>query len=341
MNLLIVTQKVNKNDSNLGFFHNWLLEFSKHCEKLTVVCLEKGEYDLPDNVKVLSLGKEKGVSKLTYLRRFYKYIFGEKKNYDYVFVHMNVEYVILGAWFWKMWGKKIGLWYMHKSVTGKLKMAEKLADFIFTGSKDSFRLRSDKLKILHHGIDSNLFSFQDRPIGQPLRFLTVGRVSVSKNLDLMIDLIAKLKNRMSDEPIFDIVGAPIYNKDEDYKQLLETKINDLSLNNINFVGSIANVDLPSFYQKTDIFLNFSDTGSLDKTILEAMSCGALVVSSNDSAREFLPDALFVSEKNADKIADNIVDLINQDNINLKKELSHFVKEKHSLKKLVVEILENY
>ena len=199
----------------------------------------------------------------------------------------------------------------------------------------------DKLKILHHGIDSNLFSFQDRPIGQPLRFLTVGRVSVSKNLDLMIDLIAKLKNRMSDEPIFDIVGAPIYNKDEDYKQLLETKINDLSLNNINFVGSIANVDLPSFYQKTDIFLNFSDTGSLDKTILEAMSCGALVVSSNDSAREFLPDALFVSEKNADKIADNIVDLINQDNINLKKELSHFVKEKHSLKKLVVEILENY
>ncbi len=59
MKLLILTQKVDKNDDILGFFHGWIAEFARYCEKVTVVALEVHEYDLPRNVKVLSLGKEK------------------------------------------------------------------------------------------------------------------------------------------------------------------------------------------------------------------------------------------------------------------------------------------
>ena len=113
MNLLILTQKVDKNDAILGFFHSWILEFAKNYEKVTVICLYEGEHNLPNNVKVLSLGKEKGVSKITYLYNFYKFIFQERKNYDKVFVHMNQIYIILGGLFWKLSGKEIGLWYAH------------------------------------------------------------------------------------------------------------------------------------------------------------------------------------------------------------------------------------
>lgn len=101
MNLLILTQKVDKNDSNLGFFHRWLEEFSKKCEKVTVICLYKGEYSLPNNVRILSLGKEKGVCRLKYLFNFYKYIFKYRREYDSVFVHMNQIYMILGGSWWK------------------------------------------------------------------------------------------------------------------------------------------------------------------------------------------------------------------------------------------------
>jgi len=58
MKLLIITQKVDMNDDVLGFMHGWINEFAKHCEKITVICLQKGEHELSDNVKVLSLGKE-------------------------------------------------------------------------------------------------------------------------------------------------------------------------------------------------------------------------------------------------------------------------------------------
>ncbi len=52
MKLLILTQKVDINDDVLGFFHRWILEFAKHYEYITVIALEIGEYNLPENVKV-------------------------------------------------------------------------------------------------------------------------------------------------------------------------------------------------------------------------------------------------------------------------------------------------
>ena len=167
MKILICTQKVDKNDPILGFFHRWLEEFAKNTEKLTVICLEKGEYNLPENVKVLPLGKknlETGfplgnpVSKLLYLIRFYKYIWRERQNYDAVFVHMNPEYVILGWAYWKILGKKIALWYVHKYVNLQLRLAEKFADKIFTASPESFRLPSKKVEIMGHGIDIEKFT---------------------------------------------------------------------------------------------------------------------------------------------------------------------------------------
>lgn len=341
MNLLIITQKVNKYDSNLGFFHNWILEFAKHCSKLTVICLEKGDYDLPDNVKIFSLGKESGRSKIKYLFRFYKYIWQQRKNYDHVFVHMNGEYIILAAWLWKFLNKKIGLWYMHKSVTNKLKLAEKLTDIIFTGSKDSFRWPSKKVKILHHGIDNKLFYFHDKKFSKYLNFLTVGRISESKNIHLMIDLMSYLKDKIGYEPELKIIGAPIYDKDKKYLETLHDRIDKLGLKNVDFLGSVINTKLPPFYQEADLFLNFSDTGSLDKAILESLSCGTLVISSNDSSREFLPSELFVEGKNIEIIGNKVLALLDKELYYLKESLNLFVKEKHSLKNLVIDILKLY
>ena len=110
MKLLIITQKVDRDDPILGFFHRWIEEFAKHCENIIVICLEKGEYNLPKNVQVLSLGKEERESRLAYIKRFYSYIWHKRKEYDSVFVHMNQEYVLLGGFFWKAMRKRVILW---------------------------------------------------------------------------------------------------------------------------------------------------------------------------------------------------------------------------------------
>src|SRR3989344_1746143 len=126
MKLLILTQKIDDNDDHFTFFLDWVLEFSDYFEKVTVVALWVKGYDLPSNVEVLSLGKESGESRVKYLFRFYKYIFLNRKDYDSVFIHMNVEYVILGGLFWRLMKKNVSLWYVHKHTDLKLFSAEKL-----------------------------------------------------------------------------------------------------------------------------------------------------------------------------------------------------------------------
>ena len=165
MKLLVITQKVDEHDSNLGFFLVWLKTLATRFEDITVICLEAREYQLPDNVTVLSLGKEHRLSQWQYLRRLYTYIWQYRHDYDHVFVHMNPEYVILCGLLWRLWNKKILLWYTHKSVDIKLRIAEFLVTKIFTASKESFRLRSNKLQVMGHGIDVTLFAHQQSQPG--------------------------------------------------------------------------------------------------------------------------------------------------------------------------------
>jgi len=172
MKLLIVTQKVDIHDDLLGFFHRWIEEFAKHCESVTVICLEEGRYELPTSVRVLSLGKEEGRSKVKYLKRFYSYIWQERKNYDAVFVHMNTEYIVLAGWLWRLLGKKIALWHVHFEVNLRLWIAEKLAHVIFTTTRDGCRVKSRKVKEVGHGIDVERFlCARDKEIKEPIRML--------------------------------------------------------------------------------------------------------------------------------------------------------------------------
>lgn len=157
MRLLVCTQTVDRNDPVLGFFHSWLLEFGKQCEKVVVICLKEGEHSLPSTVEVYSLGKEKGALRLVRWMRALVFIVVLRKKYDAVFVHMNPEYIVLGGPLWRLWGKRVVLWYVHRSVTLRLRIATLFANAIATASKKSFRLKSKKIKILGHGIDTDLF----------------------------------------------------------------------------------------------------------------------------------------------------------------------------------------
>lgn len=322
--LLIVTQKVNKNDPILGFFHRWIIEFAKHWQTVTIICLEKGEYKLPENVKVLSLGKEKGGLKIGYFLNFYKYIWRERKNYDAVFVHMNPIYIVFGGIFWRLSGKKIALWYTHKSVDLKLRIAEVLTHKIFTASKESFRLNSKKMEVMGHGIDMELFKPISRVHGECFEICSVARISQTKNQHVMIDTIEVLKNNGFNARLF-IVGNFLTSKDKVYEEMIKNKVKDKNLSKeVFFCGTIIPQKIPAFLQKMDLFINLSNTGSVDKAVLEAMACGINVLTSNEAFKSILPTNFYVDNKNPITIARNII------------QISRIDKENFDLRKIVLE-----
>src|SRR3989344_7151474 len=159
MKLLIITQKVDRDDPVLGFFHGWLAKFAEKFESVSVICLQKGVYDLPSNVQVFSLGKEHNsiIKKVGYIIKFYKYIFDLRHEYDSVFVHMNQEYVLLGSKLWKLLGKKVYLWRNHPYGNLLTRIAVVLSDKVFCTSKDSFTAKFNKTVLMPVGIDTEIF----------------------------------------------------------------------------------------------------------------------------------------------------------------------------------------
>lgn len=314
MKLLIITQKVDINDDVLGFFHRWIEEFAKYCEKVTVVCLQKGEYSLPENVKVLSLGKEIKASKLKYIFNFYKYIWQERKNYDAVFVHMNSEYIILGGIFWRLLNKKIGLWYVHRKVNLKLKIAEKFTDEIFTVAKESFQLQSKKLNIVGHGIDIGSFACEKlKNKSDIINILHVGRITKIKNVDILIKAAAILCKKINTRISFIFIGAPITEEDKRYFVYIKDLIDNLQIQDrITFLGSIPNKEIKSYYCQANIVVNMAPTGGVDKVILEAMASKTPVLTSNKAFLNYFEgysDLLMFQENDPNDMAFKIENIL--------------------------------
>lgn len=306
MKLLIITQKVDILDSNLGFFHHWIEEFAKTCESVEVVALGVGEYHLPPNVRVHSLGKEGGESKLKYLFRFYKYIFSLRNNYDAVFVHMNPEYAILGGIFWRLLGKRVSLWYLHKAVNLRLRLAEKFAHTIFSASNESFRLSSKKLRIVGHGIDVDLFS----PSGTTREtnfVITVGRMSASKRVAEIVETVELAKKRVPDIKL-EIIGTP---------------------DNI-----VQNKNLPDYYRRASLFINLSTTGSLDKAVLEALACECPVLTTNEAFKSLGAD-VYTDKQTVEELSELVIERLQTAS---HKSYRQWVVENHSLAKLIPKII---
>lgn len=280
MKLLICTQAVDSGDSDLGFFVRWTQEFAKHAEHIEIICLKEGKHALPANVRVHSLGKKRADmiyhtsawQRAKYAVRFWTLIWKLRNDCDAVFVHMNPEYVVLGGLLWRVGGKRIALWYTHKSVDLKLRIAELLADVIFTASKESFRLKSEKVRVMGHGIDTEFFS----PDPSAVRgdwMLSVGRLMPSKRHDLAIQRAAQEGRTLR------IAGE---GPERAHLEALARQMHA----SVQFLGALTQAQLRDEYRTAAYFIHTSETGSLDKVVLEALACGLSIVT-NDPALKLL------------------------------------------------------
>jgi len=349
MRLLITTQVLDSQDSNLGFFHRWIEEFASHCEYVTVICLREGEYVLPSNVRVLSLGKPsfakasagKGIIlRINYAVRFLQYIFNNRNSYDAVFVHMNPEYVLLGGYFWKRWGKTVGLWYAHKSLTKKLTHAVSLVDRVFTVAPDSFPIRTVKLAPLGHGIDTELFKPAIHLESTETRIVTTGRIAESKHILEMLETLDALHSR-GEKFTFTIVGLPTSPEEERYASKVKKEIARRPYSHkINLMGSVPHHRLPKVLHGQDLFFNFGGTGNMDKAGLEALACGIPVLTTNPQFEALLsPYGLYVPTMAGETIAQALVKFLSRsDRPGIAATLRNKVVAEHSLSNLIPKIL---
>ncbi len=342
-NLLILAQKVNQEDDLLGFFVEWLREFSKHFDRVFVIVLEKGPYDLPDNVEVYSIGKETRNSKLKRAFNFLRLIVKLVPKSSGVFAHMSPIFAIAVWPFASLCDKKIVLWYLHRSVTWKLKTAEKLSDVIVTAAKESLPFKSNKIIETGHGIPSEIFNTQREWDSSASRIISIGRISRIKNYETLLEALNILKSRGINIS-GTIVGRPVMAADKQYFEELKSLKKNLALGStLEFKGFASYQTVPGLYRNADIAVGLTPHGGIDKTILEAMASGCLILTSNTANQKYFgqySDMLIFQHGDAKMLADKIETLHQmppEEKAKLSEYLVASVRKYHDLEKTISKI----
>lgn len=299
MRLLLFTQALDTNDPILSVYHQWIAEFAKHFEFITVICLKKGAYNLPGNVRVLSLGKEEDKNRLGYMVRFYKYIFIEK--YDSVFIHMNQEYILLGGIFWKILGKKIYMWRNHHAGSVLTDIAVAFCTRVFSTSKFSYTAKYRKTIIMPVGVDTDFFVRKQEIIKIPHSILFLSRIAPVKKPHIFIEALKLLRARGINFKA-NIYGDSL-DRDREYHGDLKKKVKEAGLSDsVVFYDGIPNSETVRAYNSHEIFVNLSSSGMYDKTIFEAMACETLTLATNKNLEELVPQSFIAQEDDAENIA---------------------------------------
>lgn len=323
----MITRKVDREDASpAGFAYDWVKKLGKELEVLYVLTWQKSDRgDLPENIKIISLPN------FPKIFAFQWYLLKLLPKIDGVFCHQNPEYTIL-SFAAKIFRKKIVSWYTHKTVNLRRRLMELLADAILTASDKSFRqpLFPKKVIITGHGIDVDHFK-PARKINKTFRVISIGRISPVKNYETLLKAVELVKKKIKVK----IIGQPILKSDQKYLKKLKQSAGP----DVDFVGGIPHNQILPYYQNCDLFVNLSQTGSLDKAVLEAMACGKLVLTSNEAFKNVLKDErLMFQPGNSKELADKIVNLMSASE-DIGKKLREIVVKNHNLTNLVKKIIQ--
>lgn len=287
--VVFICQALDRDDPVLATTVRWITELARResVDHVAVLALRAGRYELPNIVDVKRFGRS---SRLATLASFYRALASAlRPRPDLFFVHQGGPYPLLLLPFKLLTGVPIVQWKAHPVIGRAMSFyARRCDDLVFTAARASFPMDLSKLRVVGHGIDTELFRPQDRPPAGDL--VATGRIAPRKRIDQMIKAVAHANRSYGTGYRLNVYGATLPG-DESYAASLDELIDGLEARDwVTLHGPLQQERLPTVLNGHRASLNFSET-AIDKSALEAMACGLPVVSTNESVAEVMPSDL--------------------------------------------------
>jgi glycosyltransferase involved in cell wall biosynthesis len=346
LSVLFVSQAVDRDDPVVPHTVRWIeaLAQKPSVDHVTVLALRTGRHDLPRNVAVHRFGRR---NRLGTLAAFYRAVVGAlRRRPDFIFIHQGGPYPALLLPIKLLCRIPIVQWKAHGVITRAMAFyARRCDDRIFTATRASFPMRMPKVRIVGHGIDTQAFRRQvEEPVGD---LVAAGRIAPLKCIEEMVRAVDHANRTYGTAYRLDIYG-PTLPGDEEYARRVEALIDRLGARDrVALRGPVLHADLPRLLGAHRAALNFSNHRAIDKSALEAMSCGLPVISTNESVAEIMPTGLepllIADAENIDAQAKAIHELLRREHTEiaeLGERMRAVVVSEHSIDRLFDRILED-
>jgi glycosyltransferase involved in cell wall biosynthesis len=293
---------------------------------------------------VRSLGKEHGHGTLGVLREFSRVVGGacRRREVDAILAHMVPRYAVYAAPFALAAGVRLFLWYTHKGVDWSLRAAEPLVAKAFTASELSFRLPSKKKVVTGHGVDTEHFAPGSATPTHDIA--VVGRIAPAKDPKTLVEAMGQLAKE-GRAPSVVLAGGTLLEAHDDYQREVFERVAALGLaDRFTSLGPVPHPRVRDVFLQAPLFVTPSLTGSVDKTVLEAMACERIAITCNESFAEVFGDLaprLLFPAGDATALADRIrraLALPESERRALGAQLRRIVVEKHDLAKLAARLV---
>jgi glycosyltransferase involved in cell wall biosynthesis len=191
---------------------------------------------------------------------------------------MSVRTTLYPGIFIKLLRIPQGIWYSHSSLPISLRLATKIADFVFTSVPGSTSINSNKLRYIGHGIDFTNYPDIDEVLKiQKEGIVSLGRIAPIKNLEKIVQ---------AGENEVGFPGITFIGPTESATTLtkeLEILASKKRVS-LSFIPTIPHEYVPDYLLKYSLYYSGTPK-SVDKSTLEAASVGCLVITSEAPARE--------------------------------------------------------
>lgn len=273
MRLLLFNLVTDADDPVLGFGTRWVRAIARRVESVDIVTMSRGVIDVPDNVRVHSVGKELGYSESRRAVRFYRLLrqILAERRIDACFSHMMPLFSVMAAPVLRPRGIPIVTWYTHRQLSHVLRLAYAASTQVVTASADSWPYLRGKLSVIGHGIDEHLFTPTDIEDDVPL-VVSVGRISPIKRVDVLVEAARALAGRGMNVR-WALVGQ-VPERDRAYADALRKRIRALGLDDVfRLVGAVPYAEVAAWHRRATCHVSLSPQGLFDKAVLESMACG--------------------------------------------------------------------
>jgi glycosyltransferase involved in cell wall biosynthesis len=315
MRLLVINFEMDRLSRTMPWSQQVVDLLAERCEQVVVLTSRVGDYRPPANVYVhLVPVRPMGVPQRFGSRWLLNYtVLRLVRQYrlDACFIHMAIAWAYRLRPTFALCRMPVLLWYAHGTVTSELRRALRSADRVVTSTPEGFRLPSPKVRVIGQGVDTNLFT----PPATGTRgceIIAVTRISPRKRIDLLVDVIQVIRSRRNrSTPCLRIIGAALTAEDVEYEASIRSRIASHDLNDVvDLVGFLPQSSIADMYGAAALHINVSQTGSMDKTVLEALAAGCPVLTSNEAFFDLLQayPEFIVRDDRPDKLADQVLDL---------------------------------